>query len=505
MAYVSKFTGKQIDEALEKVSTLESSKADASALTALETKVNGKEDKSNKATAISAQNQASTSAYPSVGAVYKLVTDASSATNSKIDTLNGKVTDLGTSKEAVANKVTSISAKSTDTEYPSAKAVYTAIGEVQGSSSESVKSVSDRVEVLEGLSIKAVEVVDDTVLNSWQLTDADGKVYGAAITTYKDRSVESVALDGQTLKITYNLATGLQKTVDIPLSAFVTESEFNKNGFIVTNGVVGMKISSATTSSKYLSFDANGYLQITNIDGKLLGDHNVTNANIKAKTITSSELAAGAVLTAKIADGAVTEEKLGNGAVTTAKIKDTSITFPKLASGIISTDLTAQGKAAECVTVNNKINTVSNKVGTLGSLATTTKTDIVAAINELCSRLDALEGTNFFIAKIEVVETTTTAAVVMSDEGVYSEEDQIKRLLIANPNAFSVGDKITAVGVKGYESNGTTQSTKDLILVVKVVDSNGIKVSTINGPTIGGVTNLIPNIPKGTVLRTYTE
>ena len=44
-----------------------------------------------------------------------------------ISTLQTDVGDLQTDKEAVANKVTSIDSSSTDTEYPSAKAVYTLI------------------------------------------------------------------------------------------------------------------------------------------------------------------------------------------------------------------------------------------------------------------------------------------------------------------------------------------------------------------------------------------
>ena len=39
-----------------------------------------------------------------------------------------QITTLGTSKESVSNKVTSISSSSTDTQYPSAKSVYDALG-----------------------------------------------------------------------------------------------------------------------------------------------------------------------------------------------------------------------------------------------------------------------------------------------------------------------------------------------------------------------------------------
>uniref|UniRef100_A0AAU8MHT0 Uncharacterized protein n=1 Tax=Geladintestivirus 2 TaxID=3233134 RepID=A0AAU8MHT0_9CAUD len=539
MAYISKYTGKQFDEAIGKVGTLETtvaSKADASVVTALSAEVKKKEEVANKVTSVSALS--TDTQYPSAKALYTIVNNAETALGARLNLLenwkNQYPNDVDSSlsaKEDSANKTTKVDSTATDTQYPTAKAVYTAINSLQGSSSESITSVSNRVGTLEGLTIKKVTTgLADTVQDAWQLVDGNGKTYGVTIQTYKDRSVESVALDGQNLNITYNLANGTQSTVAVPLSSFVTESEFNsKTGFSVSNGVVSLNLSTNETSSKYLSFDVNGKLQVTGVDGKLLGSHNVTNANIASSTITNAELALGsvdenilaegAVTASRIANGHVTEAKLATSAVSTTKIKDASVTHAKLASDVYDTTLAKTGYAADAKTVGDKITSVSDNVGTLADLTTSDKTTLVAAINSLVTRCNSLstsltraiekihtlENTNFIVAREEVVETTLIAPVQMPDDDVFDQSDTTTILRLADPTIFKVGDKLTAVGVKGYEPNNSV-STNDLILVVKeLVSEVGVKVATTNGFNSGGITNIVPNIPRNTIIRLITE
>lgn len=540
MAYISKFTGKQFDEAVGKVGTLETTvakKADASVVDALSKEVGKKEATANKVTSISATS--TDTQYPSAKAVYTSVNGVETTLGMQLgDLQNWKeqypnaVNSALSAKEDSANKTTTVASSSTDTQYPTAKAVYTAINNLQGSSSESVTGVSNRVKTLEGLNVKKVTTgLADTVQDAWQLVDGNGKAYGVTIQTYKDRSVESVALEGQNLNITYNLANGTQSTVSVPLSSFVTESEFNKKtGFSVSNGVVSLKLSTDETSSKYLSFDVNGKLRVTGIDGRLLGNHNVTNANIASQTITNNELALGsvddnilaegAVTNSRIANGAVTEVKLSKSAVSTVKIKDANVTHTKLATDVYDTTLTKSSYAADAKAVGDTIapikTSITNILSTIGDLSKitvpdglTNLVDIIGSIlddlGDISNRVSDLEGTNFIVARKEAAETTLTQGFAVSDDGMWDETEKIKTLKLADPTAFQVGDKLTAVGIKGYEPSGSV-STNDLILVVKeLVPGVGVKVTTTNGMSGNGMTNIIPTIPTGTVIRLITE
>lgn len=57
----------------------------------------------------------------------------------------------------------------------------------------------------------------------------------------------------------------------------------------------------------------------------------------------------------------------------------------------IGMDVATFGTASEVTTVDEKVTTLGNKVGDLTTLTTTAKTSIVAAINELVTRVEALE------------------------------------------------------------------------------------------------------------------
>ena len=89
-----------------------------------------KEDKSNKVTSIS--NNSTNDEYPSA----KLLYDQLALKQDKIDANHKLPANLVegldiSGKEDKSNKVTSISASSTDTQYPSAKCVYDIVGDIE--------------------------------------------------------------------------------------------------------------------------------------------------------------------------------------------------------------------------------------------------------------------------------------------------------------------------------------------------------------------------------------
>lgn len=173
-------------------------------VTALQEAVTGKEDTSNKATEITDQNKASGTLYPSVGAIVKFTEDKvaqivagdmGDALAAKADKVSGmteantggiatvnasgqyeasstKITDLATAtalstvstqvdtnktdisslktsvagKEDVSNKTTTISAASTDDQYPSAKAVNTLVDDSVSTLTEADTTLGTRID-----------------------------------------------------------------------------------------------------------------------------------------------------------------------------------------------------------------------------------------------------------------------------------------------------------------------------------------------------------------------
>lgn len=122
------------------------------------------------------------------------------------------------------------------------------------------KSVKTAVAEAKSYSISAVSgdelsALGANVKEAYKLIDEDGAKAGDIIKIYKDSSLKSVALDGQTLNFTYILADGSESVVPVDISTFLAESEF-KNGLEVVGGVVNVKVDAA--SEGFLTVGADG-------------------------------------------------------------------------------------------------------------------------------------------------------------------------------------------------------------------------------------------------------
>ena len=69
-----------------------------------------------------------------------------------------------------------------------------------------------------------------------------------------------------------------------------------------------------------------------------------------------------------------------------------------------------------------------------------------------------------------------------------------------NNDMFDATDTILVQSNPGYEADGVTESSQDLMLYVLSRDANGVTVMAVNGPTIHGVANCIPFIQEETTL-----
>lgn len=105
------------------------------------------------------------------------------------------------------------------------------------------------------------------------------------------------------------------------------------------------------------------------------------------------------------------------------------------------------------------------------------------------------------------VDTRPTTALTVSaftgctdDEG--SDRFQKARLSTDNNDLFEASETILVKGVAGYQPDGKTQSSQDLVLYIveKEASTGMLNVVTVNGQTIGEYENCIPTIPSGTTL-----
>lgn len=123
---------------------------------------------------------------------------------------------------------------------------------------KSIKGISDDAKTysVKKLSQDEVTALGETnVREAYQLLDGESQVSGETIKIYKDSSLKSVALDGQTLNFTYILADGSESTVGVDVSTFLAESEFGK-GLEVVNNIVNVKVDAA--SEEFLTVGKDG-------------------------------------------------------------------------------------------------------------------------------------------------------------------------------------------------------------------------------------------------------
>ena len=215
---------------------------------------------------------------------------------------------------------------------------------------KSIKSaVSDaksyKIASITGESLKALGT---NVREAYKLVDEDGTQVGETIKIYKDSSLKSVALNGQTLNFTYILADATESTVGVDISTFLAESEFS-DGLQVVNHVVSVKRDS--DSEPFLTVGADGV--------KLSGVQAAINT-AAARATTKVEKAADAdkitlVESATAADGHVTYTIGQNdiasaallGKTTDNKDSDTAFGYIAKEAAARATDIQTQQEALD--------------------------------------------------------------------------------------------------------------------------------------------------------------
>lgn len=122
------------------------------------------------------------------------------------------------------------------------------------------------------------------------------------------------------------------------------------------------------------------------------------------------------------------------------------------------------------------------------------------------SRYGGAKHAGSMIVDFYQVDTKPTSTVLSDD---YSEGDDVTpggpipkiQLITDNDEIFDTSDTILVQGVQGYEDDGVTVSQQELVLyVASRTTSGGLKVMAVNGKTVNGVTNCLPDLEAGTTL-----
>lgn len=127
-------------------------------------------------------------------------------------------------------------------------------------------------------------------------------------------------------------------------------------------------------------------------------------------------------------------------------------------------------------------------------------------IDQLSRWAGAKHAGSMIVDYYSVDTRPTTALTVIAFTGCTDDEGsdrfQKARLSTDNNDLFEASETILVKGVAGYQPDGKTQSSQDLVLYVveKEASTGMLNVVTVNGQTIGEYENCIPTIPSGTTL-----
>ena len=142
---------------------------------------------------------------------------------------------------------------------------YNTLGKVE----TAIKNVADAAKSYSMQALTAEELAalgEANVKEAYKLVDEDGTQAGSTVKIYKDSALQSVSFADQKLSFVYNLADGTSKTVEVDVSAFLSENEFG-DGLVVTDHVVSVALAEHTegTNDNYLVMEE-GKLAVREIE-----------------------------------------------------------------------------------------------------------------------------------------------------------------------------------------------------------------------------------------------
>ena len=188
------------------------------------------------------------------------ITDLNNEITNNINTkLNQEISDRQAADKFISGKVdtntTNISKEIEDRQTAVTQLKNDILGSISDDDATTIASINDKInsavttltENIKTVSgdaksyrIESAVTANENVREAFILVDEDDKQCGPAINIYKDSSLKSVKLDGQTLVFTYILASGGNEDVRVDVSSFLTESEHG-DGLQVIDHIISVK------------------------------------------------------------------------------------------------------------------------------------------------------------------------------------------------------------------------------------------------------------------------
>ena len=188
------------------------------------------------------------------------ITDLNNEITNNINTkLNQEISDRQAADKFISGKVdtntTNISKEIEDRQTAVTQLKNDILGSISDDDATTIASINDKInsavttltEDIKTVSgdaksyrIESAVTANENVREAFILVDEDDKQCGPAINIYKDSSLKSVKLDGQTLVFTYILANGGNEDVRVDVSSFLTESEHG-DGLQVIDHIISVK------------------------------------------------------------------------------------------------------------------------------------------------------------------------------------------------------------------------------------------------------------------------
>ena len=269
----------------------------------------------------------------------------------------------------------------------------------------------------------------------------------------------TVDLTDKTIRVHDGTDLNGRATLDVNLPTGYPLARADMSNVAGSIGIAQLNFSDGN-AGEVLQTDGNGNFSFTSqptipslaMGGDLSGT--VSNAQIIANAVGTTELADGAVTSIKITDTSVTAGKLSDNAVTTIKIVDANVTATKLATNSVTTDKIIDANVTTAKIADANITTAK----IVDSNITDAKI-VGMASSKLTGALPALDGSSLtglhydmaFNAGydadlvIEDLELATYGVIIMGRNGVFDGE-------VGHIETVALGAEV----VVDIEKNGTT-------------------------------------------------
>lgn len=254
--------------------------------------------------------------------------------------------------------------------------------------------------------VKNTEGLATNIKEQYKLQETVGKesnFVGAPIDIYKDSSLKSVALDGQTLNFTYILADGSESIVGVNVSTFLAESEF-ANGLQVTDHVVSVKIDqdsekdSQAEPAAFLTVSANG-IKISGIKDEIdrkiaaldVDDAAATGQYVSSVSETNGKIAVSRL---NVSDAVLNGYAKGTDATAILATDSLKVALGKLENQVDNAKAAATTKVVKGADDGNNlsIDTTNNTDGSVTYTVNLTDVASKAALNAEIAARKAVDG-----------------------------------------------------------------------------------------------------------------